>query len=289
MSNMRTAVRFLFLRFGFAWAAFALVGPQLGTRQEEVKSKGVDVIVALDVSNSMLAEDLKPNRMASATRALEQLTTKLHGDRLGIVVFAGQAFTQLPLTSDRSAARLFLSSIGPDMVPVQGTAIGAAIRQALDGFDPNGTAGRTIIVITDGENHEDDAVAAAREAAAAGISVNTIGMGDPRGALLPMKGGGFRKDKDGTTVMSKLNEGMLKEIAAAGNGAYVRATAQQSGIQQLVDELRSMEQADLGTVRFTDHEDQYQWFLAIGCMLIFVALISAERTFNVPRISIIPS
>lgn len=293
ISNVRTVARFVFLRFGFAWVAFALCGPQLGTRQEEVKAKGVDVMVALDVSNSMLAEDLRPNRMETARRALEQLISKLHGDRLGIVVFAGQAFTQLPLTSDRSAARLFLSSIGPDMIPTQGTAIGAAIRQAHEGFDPNGTAGRTIIVISDGENHEDDAVTAAREAAAAGITVNTVGMGSPGGVPLPLRAGhpesGFRKDKDGSTVMSKLDEQMLQEVAAAGNGAYVRATAQQTGIQQLVDELRKMDQAETGTVRYTGHEDHYQWFLAIGCLLIFAALVSGERNFNVPGIAIIQS
>lgn len=289
ISSVRTAIRFLLLRFGFAFVAFALCGPQLGTRQEVVEVKGVDVIVALDVSNSMLAEDLKPNRMESARRALEQLIGKLQGDRLGIVVFAGQAFTQLPLTSDRSAARLFLGNIGPDMMPVQGTAIGAAIRQAQQGFDPSAKGGKTIIVITDGENHEDDAVSAAREAAAAGITVNTVGMGDPKGAPLPVKGGGFRKDRDGNTVTSKLNVAMLQEVAAAGNGAFVQATQQQSGIQQLVEDLHAMEATDHGTVQFTGHEDHYQWFLAIGCLLIFVAIITAERTFTVPVLTGLPS
>ena len=289
ISGVRATTRFLLLRLGFAFAAFSLCGPQLGTRQEVVEVKGVDVIVALDVSNSMLAEDLKPNRMESARRALEQLIGKLHGDRLGIVVFAGQAFTQLPLTSDRSAARLFLGNIGPDMIPVQGTAIGAAIRQAQQGFDPNAKGGKTIIIITDGENHEDDAIAAAREAAAAGITVNTVGMGDPKGAPLPLKGGGFRKDQDGNTITSKLNIAMLQEIAAAGNGAFVQATQQQSGIQQLVDDLHTMEASDHGTVQFTGHEDHFQWFLAIGCLLIFAAIVTAERTFTVPVMTGVPS
>lgn len=285
LSSVRSALKFILMRFGLAWTAFALCGPQLAERKEEVKTKGVDVIVALDVSNSMLAMDkgFGVSRMQLATRALEQLINQLRGDRLGIVVFAGQAFTQLPLTSDASAARLFLGSIGPDIVPVQGTAIGAAIRQAQQGFDPNGKGGRTIIIITDGENHEDDAVAAAREAASAGITVNAVGMGSPSGTPIPIRAGhpedGFRKDKEGNTVMSKLNVGMLQEIVAAGNGAFVQATPQRTGVQQLVEDLRNMEQTDRGSVQFTGHEDHYQWFLAVGMLLIFAALLTGERSF----------
>jgi len=187
------------------------------------------------------------------------------------------------------AARLF--EAGKLTIPVANAFGLHEADQAHTVCERGHVAGRTIIVISDGENHEDDAITAAREAAAAGITVNTVGMGSPGGAPLPLRAGhpetGFRKDKEGNTVMSKLNEQMLQEVAAVGNGAYVRATAQYTGIQQLVDELRTMDQADLGTVRYTGHEDHYQWFLAIGCVLIFVALVSGERTFNVPSISII--
>lgn len=274
-------VRFLAFRHGLGLVALALAAPQFGTRLEEVRAKGVDVMVALDVSNSMLCEDLRPDRMEAARRALSQLVDRLRGDRLGIVVFAGEAFVQLPLTSDKSAAKLFLASLGPDLVPTQGTAIGAAIELARKGFGEEEGGSRTIIVITDGENHEDDAEGAARAAAEAGITVHTIGMGTPQGGPLPIRRRGqlvgFRKDKDGSTVVSRLNETMLKAIAAEGKGAYVRATSASAGITELVDELRTMDQRDIGTYRFAGHEDRFQLPLAAGCVLLVFGMLWPER------------
>ncbi|MBK9421585.1 MAG: VWA domain-containing protein [Flavobacteriales bacterium] len=286
VSSWRTATRFLLLRHGLGLAIIALAGPQMGTRVEEVKAKGVDVVVALDVSNSMMAEDLKPNRMEVAKRALAQLIDRMHGDRLGIVVFAGQAYTQLPITADRSAAKLFLGSLGPNMVQRQGTAIGAAIDQAMRSFGADAAKGKTIIVISDGESFEDDGVTAAKEAAEKGIIVNTIGMGSPQGAPIPVRMNGavvgFKKDKEGQTVMTKLDEGMLSRIAEAGNGEYVHATSGDTGIDAIMAKLRSMDQSDLGTFRFAGHEDRFQYFLAAACALVLIGLCMGERTFANP-------
>ncbi len=282
ISSLRTFLRFLLLRLGLGFALVALAGPQLGTRREEVKVKGVDVIVALDVSNSMLTQDLSPSRMEAARRALEQLIGRMKGDRLGIVVFAGQAYTQLPLTADRGAAKLFLNTIGPSMVPTQGTAIGAAIRTAMAGFSPDSPGGKAIVVITDGENHEDDANTAATEAHEAGIAVYTIGMGSPQGAPVPVvrngRNQGFKKDSEGNVVVSRLNENMLRTIASNGGGAYIRATDQSNGITPLLQDLHGMDKAELGTYRFAGYEDRFQYFLALALVCILFGLLIGEHS-----------
>ncbi len=281
VSSWRSALKFLLLRHGLSFALFALTGPQMGTKLEEVKARGVDVMVAIDVSNSMLAEDLRPSRMEVARRALTQLIEKMQGDRLGIVVFAGTAYTQLPITADRSAAKLFLNNIGPGMVSTQGTAIGAAIDQAKKSFQQDGPQGRAVIVISDGESFEDDGEAAAQAAAAEGIVVNTIGLGSTDGAPIPERSGnqvlGFKKDKDGQTVMTRLNEDMLRRIATAGKGEYVRATNSGTGIEPMLQRLRGMDQAETGTYKFAGHEERFQYFLAIACVLIFAGLFMGER------------
>jgi len=283
-SSTRSALRFLLTRHGLAFVVLALSGPQLGTRIEEVKARGVDVVVALDVSNSLMAEDLSPNRMEVARRALEQLIDRMKGDRLGIVVFAGEAYVQLPLTADRSAAKLFLGSIGPNMLSVQGTAIGAAIDRARQCFPQDASAGRAIIVISDGESFEDDGEAAAQGAAEQGIVVNTIGMGSPSGSPIPERRNGemlgFKKDRQGQTVMTKLNEDMLKRVAAAGKGAYVLATNADTGIHALMQDLRSMDQSETGTFRFAGYEDRYQPVLALGCLMLLLGMLFGDRRFR---------
>lgn len=287
LSGARSLFRFLALRHGLSFVAIALAGPQFGTRLEEVKAKGVDLMVALDVSNSMLCEDLPPSRIETARRALAQLIDQLHGDRLGIVVFAGDAYVQLPITTDRSAAQLFLGSVGTGMVPTQGTAIGRAIELSMEAFDASDPTSKAIIVISDGENHEDDGESAARKAAEAGITVSTIGMGSPEGGPLPIRQGGqitgYKKDKDGTTVVSRLDEAMLQRIAAAGNGQFVRATPADTGIGAMVAALRQLDQHEIGTYRYAGHEDRFRLFLAIGCALIFASLFIGERGTAPPK------
>lgn len=284
VSSWRSTLKFLLLRHGFSFAVFALAGPQMGTRLEEVTAKGVDVVIALDVSNSMLAEDLKPDRLEVAKRALSQLIDRMSGDRIGIVVFAGEAYTQLPITDDRSAAKLFLPSLGPGLVQTQGTAIGAAIDEARRSFGKDAAKGRAIIVISDGESFEDDGEAAAKRAAADGIVVNTIGMGSEQGAPIPIRMNGrmvgFKKDKDGQTVITKLNSDMLARIAAAGHGDYIHATAADAGVGRLVAKLRGMDQSKLGTYKFAGHEDRFQYFLALACAMVLIGLLIGERTIH---------
>jgi Ca-activated chloride channel family protein len=285
-SSTRSAMRFLLTRHGLSFVVLALAGPQLGSRIEEVKARGVDVVVALDVSNSMMAEDLSPNRMEVARRALEQLIDRMKGDRLGIVVFAGESYVQLPLTADRSAAKLFLGSIGPGMLSVQGTAIGAAIDRARQCFPEDASVGRAIIVISDGESFEDDGEAAAQTAAEQGIVVNTVGMGSPNGSPIPERSNGamlgFKKDREGQTVITKLNEDMLKRVAAAGKGAYVLASNADTGINALVQDLRKMDQSETGTYRFAGYEDRYQPVLSLGCLLLLLGMLFGDRRFRLP-------
>jgi Ca-activated chloride channel family protein len=281
LSSARVLLRFLLLRHGLGLVVLAMAGPQFGTRYEEVKAEGIDVVVALDVSNSMACEDIKPDRMEAARRAMAQLVDRLKGDRLGIVVFAGEAFVQLPITTDRSAAKLFLNSIGIGTVATQGTAIGAAISMAQRSFGEESVGSRVIIVITDGENHEDDAEGAARRAAEAGIIVHTVGMGTPNGGPIPIRQGGrltgFRKDRNGNTVVTRLNEDMLRAIATAGNGSYVRGDQGTAGIVQLVDDLRNMDRTEIGSYRYAAHEDQYQYPLALGIALVVLSMAFGER------------
>lgn len=282
LSNRRSAARFLLIRHGLSFVLIAAAGPQFGSRMEEVKAEGIDVIVALDVSNSMECQDIRPNRMEASRRALSQLVDRLHGDRMGIVIFAGEAYVQLPLTADRSAAKLFINTIGPHMVPTQGTAIGRAIELAERGFDPNSSAGRAIIVITDGEDHEDDAEGAARTAAEAGTTVHAIGMGTAKGGPIPIRRGnsiqGYRKDRQGNTVVSRLDEGMLQRIAEAGGGIYVRANERSTGIDVVLEELRGMDRAETGSFKFTGHKDRFQYPLAAGLLLVFLGMLLGERS-----------
>lgn len=286
LSGTRVVLRFLLLRLGLGLVVVALAAPMYGTRMEMVKAKGIDLMVCVDVSNSMLCEDLGPNRMEVARRAMAQLTDQLKGDRMGIIVFAGEAFVQLPITTDRSAAKLFLDGVNTEAVSTQGTAIGAAIDLARESFDPASVAGKAIIVITDGENHEDDAEGAARAAAEAGIVVHTVGMGSPQGGPLPVRRNGqltgYRKDRNGNTVISRLNEEMLKRIAAAGNGAYVRATERSAGINELLGDLRAMDTREAGSFRYTAHEDQYRYPLGAGLLLILIGMLFGERRHTKP-------
>ena len=281
LSPVRGLLRFLLLRHGLAFVVIALAGPQFGTRTEEVRSEGIDVVVALDVSNSMGCEDLRPNRLEAARFALNRLIDQLHGDRLGIVVFAGEAFVQLPITTDRSAAKLFLATIGTHTVGTQGTAIGAAIDLAASSFDPEEGGGRAIIVLTDGENHEDDAEGAAQRAVESGITVHTVGMGTPQGGPIPVRRNGqlagFRKDRNGNTVVSRLDAPMLERIAAAGQGTFVRATDRSAGIDAILDELRGMEGREIGTHRYTAHADQFQYPLGLGILLMLIGMLLGEQ------------
>ena len=272
--------RFLFT-LGIAFLLIGMANPQIGTKYEEVKREGFELMICLDVSNSMLAEDLTPNRLERAKQAISRLVDRLKNDKIGVIVFAGDAFIQLPMTVDHSAAKLFLRSIDTDIVPTQGTAIGKAIELASSSFSTNTKANKSIIVITDGENHEDDALERAASAAEQGIKVHTIGIGSVDGTPIPMyKRGqmlGYRKDREGNTVVTKLNETMLQQIAASGEGTYVRANNSRTGLNVLMDELEGMQREEFGSKMFTSYEDRFQYFVAVALLLLLIEVLLPSR------------
>lgn len=280
-SEVRFRWKFIFFLLGFLFLVLGIANPQIGTKLEEVRREGIDLIIALDVSNSMMAEDLSPNRLERAKRAMLQLLEELHSDRLGIIVFAGQAYTQLPITTDYAAAKLFLNMVDTDVVPTQGTAIGAAIELAVESFNFEEGGNKALIIVTDGENHEDDAIEAARNAAEKGIKVFTIGMGTPNGAPIPIfKNGrqmGFRQDQAGNTVVTSLNEDMLREIAGIGNGTYIRATNSSVGFERILDQLSGLEKSEFESQIYTDYEDRFQFFLGASFFFFILSIILGEK------------
>ena len=281
VSKTLPVVKFVLYTFAITSLLIGLANLQFGTKLEEVKREGIDLMICLDVSNSMLAEDLSPNRLERSKRAIYQLIEKLHNDRLGIIVFAGQAYVQLPITTDYGSAKLFLETIGTDIVPTQGTSIGSAIDLAMESFDfENGTS-KSIIIITDGENHEENAKESAIAATEKEVTVHSIGMGSEKGGPIPVYKNGaqidFRKDNAGNTIVTKLNENMLKEIAAIGNGSYVRASNANAGLGIIMNEIDKMEKKEFGSKSFKDYEDRFQIFLIIALILITIEYFISNR------------
>ena len=281
VSFSRPWLKFILFTIAFAFLLIGAADPQIGSRMEEEKRKGADLMILLDVSNSMLSQDLVPNRLENAKRAIAQLIDNLHTDRIGIIVFAGEAYVQLPMTTDYSAAKLFLNTINTNMVPTQGTAIGSAIDLGMKSFDFKDGTGKAMIIITDGENHEDDAVAAAKNATDKDVTVHVIGVGSPEGAPIPIYQGskqiGFHLDSAGKTVVSKLNEDMGKEIAAAGNGAYVRATNANSGLGIVMDQIGKIQRKTIDSKNFKDFEDRFQFFIGIAFLLLMIEFFISNR------------
>ena len=277
------------LKFGFLLAAIAMLivvvaGPQFGSKLETVKRQGIEIMVCLDVSNSMLAEDVVPNRLEKAKQMLGKLTDGFTNDKVGLIVFAGDAFTQLPITSDYISAKMFLSSINPSMVSTQGTAIGAAINLAVRSFTPSETSDKAIILITDGENHEDDAAGAAKAAAEKGIHVNIVGMGDPKGAPIPIPGSNnYMKDKEGNVVITKLSEQMCQEIAASGDGMYVRADNSNAALKALQKEIDKMNKSELDSKVYSEYDEQFQVFAWIALVLLIVEYLILDRKNRIFR------
>lgn len=280
-SKRKRVIKVVLFMVGFSSLIVALCNLQTGSKLTEVKREGADIIVCLDVSNSMLAQDLSPNRLTRAKYALEKMIDGLQGDRLGLVIFAGEAYVQLPITIDYSAAKLFLESIGPGMVPVQGTNIEAAIEKASESFSNDEGKNRAIILITDGENHSSEAVAAAEKAGKNGIMINTIGIGSEKGVPIPLiENGvikGYRKDKEGQTVITKLNSDVLKLIAGKANGVYVQASNADIGLNAVLDKISELDKAQLENKMYTDYEDQFQWFLGLALILFFIEFLISER------------
>ncbi|HPR32605.1 MAG TPA: VWA domain-containing protein [Prolixibacteraceae bacterium] len=281
VSRSRPVWKFWLLCFALAFLIVGIARPQFGSKLQKMKRKGIEIIIALDVSNSMMAEDIQPNRLERAKMAISRLTERLSNDKIGLIVFAGDAYTQIPITTDYASAKLFLSAISTHIVPVQGTAIGAAIDLGIRSFTPDTESSKAMIIITDGENHEDDAVEMARLAAENNIVVHTIGMGLPQGGPIPLYNASgqkdFRRDKSGNVVVTKLDEKTLQQVAAAGNGKYIRANNTEVGINSLFDEINKLQKTELESRVYSDYNDQFIYFIVVALALVLIEFTILER------------
>ena len=271
-SKSRPIVKFSLIMVALTLLIIATARPQYGQQEKTVKRQGIEVMVALDISNSMLAEDVVPNRLDRAKQMLSKMIDNMVDDKVGLVVFAGEAFTQLPITCDYVSAKMFLNTISPNLIPTQGTAIGAALQTAITSFGAQDSeVGRAIILITDGENHEDDAVAAAKKAQELGIQVFVVGIGKPEGSPIPKPGtNDYFKDRAGQVVVSRLNEEMCQEIAAAGKGVYVRCDNTNTAMRAVQQELDRIATSEIETTIYADYNEQYQSFVLIALLLLVI-------------------
>ena len=281
-SKIRTQIKNILTILIFILLVIGIANPQVGAKMEEVKREGVDLMIAIDLSNSMMAEDIKPNRLERAKLAISRLIDKLEGDRIGLIVFAGEAYVQLPITTDYSAAKLFLSTVNTNIVPTQGTEIAKAIDLSVQSFDMENAQNKAIIIITDGESHDEKAIESAEKANELGIFIHTLGMGLSKGGPIPIynKYGnrtGYRKDREGNTIVSKLNENLLRQIANAGEGTYVRANNSKAGLSTLFAEINKMEKKEIGTMVFTEYKDRFQLFISLALLLLLTDLILLGR------------
>lgn len=280
VSENRPVFKFLLLMLALASFIIGAARPQFGSKLKKMQREGIELIIALDVSNSMMAEDIQPNRLERAKRAISRVVDRMRDDKIGLIVFAGESYTQIPITTDYNSAKLFLESVNTQTVPRQGTAIGSAIDLAMRSFTPAGDANKAIVIITDGENHEDDPVMAAQEAVKNGIVIHTIGMGLPQGSPIPVIRNGqtdYFRDREGNVVITKLDEATLEEIAAAGNGIYVRANNAQVGLDALFDEINKMEKTELETVVYSEYDDQFQYLFAFGIFILIFEFMILDR------------
>lgn len=271
-SPIRYFAKFVLYCFAYACVVMALARPQFGVKIDEVKKRGIELVIALDVSNSMLAQDVKPSRLEKAKLSIQNIINRMHDDKIAIVVFAGEAYIQLPLTTDVHAAKMFLQSISTGTVAKQGTAIGAAIAKSVRSFTDNPKTGKAILIISDGENHEDDARAEAQKAIEKGIVIHTIGMGNPQGAIIPRSQGGFVEDRSGRPVTTKLNEQMLQELAQIGNGTYSR-----EDFTPVLSAIDGMTKTEFETKQYSQYDEKFPYFLLAAVLCLFAEFLFLER------------
>lgn len=278
-SGSKPFIKFIFLMIAYSSLLIALANPQIGTKLEEVKRKGVELVIALDVSNSMMAEDIKPNRLERAKQEISKLIDNLENDKIGIIVFAGKSFIQLPLTNDYSAAKLMLSTVNTDIISTQGTAIGSAIETAQSMYSNDNTKSRALIIISDGENHEDDAVGAARKSFELNIIIHCVGMGTITGAPIPLYHNNritsFLKDNQNNTVMTKLVPEVLQQVAIAANGEFY--SSEDLDLLSILDRISKMDKLEFGSKQFTNYESRFQYFLALALLFLIIEVIISER------------
>lgn len=281
LSNFRYNFKFLLMTFAAILLIIALAGPQFGTKLVDVKQKGMEIMIALDVSNSMMAEDIKPNRLERAKQELSRLMDRLENDKVGLIVFAGEAYTQIPITNDILSAKMFLSGINAGMVTRQGTAIGSAIELAAKSFTQDLEVGRAIVVISDGENHEGDVMEACRKAVEKHINIFTIGMGQPQGVRIPVSTNKYNRDylrdRDGNFVITELNEQMLLQIATMGNGKYYRASTPGMGLNDIINQLKKLDQVEMTSQVYSEYEEQFPYFVWAAFFLLIMDLFIREK------------
>lgn len=277
-SAHRPVFKFWVLWIALGLSIVMLSRPQFGTRLEKVKRSGIETIIALDISNSMLAEDVVPSRLEKAKSLISRLVSNFNDDKVGLIVFAGDAFTQLPITSDYISAKMFLESITPSLISSQGTNIGEAIRLAIKSFTPQEKVGRAIIVITDGENHEGGAVEAAKEAASKGMKVFVLGIGSPDGSPIPLEGSNdYRKDNQGNVIVTRLNEQMCREVAQAGNGVYIRVDNSSSAQSLLQKEIDKLTKSDLESTVYSNYNEQFPALAWIIIVLLIIEVVVLDK------------
>ena len=280
-SIFKGVLKIVMLSLAFLCLAIALVNPKIGTKLETVKREGVDIVFAIDVSKSMLAEDIAPNRLEKSKQLVTQIINNLASDRIGIIAYAGRAIPQLPITTDYASAKMFLQSMNTDMLSSQGTAINEAIKLATTYFDDDEQTNRVLIIISDGEDHSEQAAAVAEQASEEGIRIFTIGVGDVKGGPIPIKKDGtilnYKKDSQGETVITKLNEETLKDIADEADGAYINGKNTKDVVENIREILNAMDKTEFEAKQFADFKDQFQWFLGFGIFFLFIDIFLLER------------
>jgi len=280
-SVFKSVLKVVVLCLAFLCFTIALVNPKIGTKLETVKREGVDIVFAVDVSKSMLAEDIAPNRLEKSKQLVTQIINNLASDRVGIIAYAGKAFPQLPITTDYASAKMFLNNMNTDMLSSQGTAISEAIKLATTYFDDEEQTNRVLIIISDGEDHTEEAAAVAEQAHDEGIRIFTIGVGDEKGGPIPIKRNGvvlnYKKDKQGETVITRLNEDTLKKIADEANGAYINGKNTTDVVTNIREILNGMDKTEFEAKQFADFKDQFQWFLGLGLFFLFIDVFLLER------------
>ncbi len=281
-SKFKSGLKLFFLVLGLAFLTLGLVNPKIGTKLETVKREGVDIVFAMDVSKSMLAEDIAPNRLEKSKRLVSEIINQLASDRIGIIAYAGQAFPQLPITTDYGAAKMFLQSMNTDMLTSQGTAIDQAIELATTYYNDQDQTNRVLFIISDGEDHSGESTLEAVEKATdEGIRIFTIGVGKTKGAPIPIKRNGvvetLKKDNKGETVITKLDETFLKDIADEGNGEYINGDNTAEAVEFIKEQLLQMDKKEFEAKQFAEFKDQFQWFLGIGLLFLFLDVFTLEK------------
>ena len=276
-SRAKVWLRLSLFSLAFLFFSLGMARPQMGAVLKEHTARGAEVMIVLDVSNSMLAEDYSPNRLERAKLAISRVVDKLRDDRIGLVVFAGNSFVQLPITTDYVSAKMFLNSISTGSVPIQGTAMGEAISTALRSFSAQSDKSRAIIVITDGENHEDDPIAAAEQAASMGVRVFTIGVGSPQGTMIPLEDGGYLEDREGNPVVTRLDDKVLQDVAAAGKGLYIHAGNREFGLEPIINEIARMDDEEYSSIVFEEYDELYMYFLAVAFFFLLIEMLVGDR------------